>query len=134
MTPVCAAFPLGEANQLAADADAAEAGVGGEHPELARTLVETLDPDATDDPAAPAGHGDLAGPGQLGDLVHGRTGRAAGPQAVLGHRVDLVGQIGDPLHERRVVARGSGEQLDLDRLWRFTHMHCPRHQSVLVRA
>jgi hypothetical protein len=78
-------------------------------------VVEPLDADAADDPAAQAGHGDLSRPGQLDDLVECRPGRAGGPQPVLGHRVDLVGQHGDPCHQLRVVALGRREQLDLER-------------------
>ena len=97
---------FGEANQFAADADAAARGVHGQHPELAGVLVESLDADAADDPPTQAGHRELARPRQLGDLVRSGSGRAFGPQPVLGHGVDIVGQNSDPLDERRVVGRG----------------------------
>jgi deazaflavin-dependent oxidoreductase (nitroreductase family) len=43
-----------------------------------------------------------------------RTGRAVGPQSVIG--VDpLIDRIGDPHDETRVVARGGRQQLNLDR-------------------
>jgi hypothetical protein len=36
------------------------------------------------------------------------------PQPLLGDGVDLVGQIGDVLDDRRIVARGRGQQPNLD--------------------
>jgi len=112
--PVRAALALGETNQLTADAEASVVGIRDEHPELARAVIEALHADRADDPVAQAGDGDLAGARHLGDLAHRRAGRALGPQAVLGHRVDLVREVSDPFHHGRVVARGRRQELDLD--------------------
>src|SRR5215211_1076083 len=139
--PLRGALAFGEANQLAADADSAVSPVRGQHPELAGVLVETLDTDAADDPAAQAGDGDLAGAGQLSNLARRSAGSLFDPEPVLGHGVDIVDQIGDPLHELRVVARGRRELLNLDRPPRFPsarltihHQQRPRLSRPLLEA
>ena len=105
--PVRTGVALGEANQLAADPDASMGWVSAEHPELARALIQALHANAPDDLVGHARHGNLPGPGELDDLAGRGAGRAVRPQASLGHRVDLVGQLADPVHQGRIGARAA---------------------------
>ena len=121
-SPSARHFCSAKRTELPPDADAAVSGIGHEHAELARSLVEALHADAARDLAAEPGHGDLAGPDELGDFLGRCAGRAVDPQPLLGPAVDLVRQIGEPPHELGVVACGSRKQLDLDRGRRFGHV------------